>query len=33
MEKGALGIIEVAGPEQPGLFKVLTPGAPGTGGH
>lgn len=33
MEKGALGAIEVAGPEQPGIFKVLAPGSEGTGGH
>jgi len=33
MDKGALGIIEVAGPEQPHIFKVLTPGSGGTGGH
>jgi nitrite reductase (NO-forming) len=33
MEKGALGILEVAGPEQPGIFKTLVPGTPGTGGH
>jgi nitrite reductase (NO-forming) len=33
MDKGALGIIEVSGPEQPGIFRVLTPGKGGTGGH
>jgi nitrite reductase (NO-forming) len=33
MEKGALGLLEVDGPEQPGIFKVLTPGSHGTGGH
>ena len=33
MEKGALGILEVAGAEQPGIFKTLVPGAGGTGGH
>ncbi len=33
MEKGALGILQVAGDEQPGIFKVLTPGTGGTGGH
>ncbi len=33
MEKGALGVLEVAGAEQPGIFKVLTPGTHGTGGH
>ena len=33
MEKGALGVLEVTGDEQPGIFKVLTAGAGGTGGH
>ncbi|PWU23103.1 MAG: nitrite reductase, copper-containing [Candidatus Rokuibacteriota bacterium] len=33
MEKGALGVLEVAGDEQPGIFKVLAAGAGGTGGH
>ena len=33
MEKGAIGVIEVSGDEQPGIFKVLTAGAGGTGGH
>ena len=33
MEKGALGILEVAGSEQPEIFRVLTPGSHGTGGH
>ena len=33
MEKGALGVIEVGGDEQPGIFKVLMAGAGGTGGH
>jgi nitrite reductase (NO-forming) len=33
MEKGALAAIEVAGPEQPSIFKVLTAGTGGTGGH
>jgi nitrite reductase (NO-forming) len=33
MEKGALGVLEVAGAEQPGIFRTLVPGAPGTGGH
>jgi len=33
MEKGALGVLEVAGAEQPKVFRVLTPGAGGTGGH
>lgn len=26
MDKGALGAIEVAGPEQPEVFRVLAPG-------
>jgi nitrite reductase (NO-forming) len=33
MEKGALGALEVTGAEQPGIFKVLTAGSHGTGGH
>jgi hypothetical protein len=33
MKKGALGVHEVSGPEPPGVFKVLTGGAGGTGGH
>ncbi len=33
MEKGALGVLEVAGAEQPGVFRTLTPGTQGTGGH
>lgn len=33
MEKGALGILEVAGAERPDLFKTLVPGPQGTGGH
>jgi nitrite reductase (NO-forming) len=33
MEKGALGALEVAGAEQLAVFRVLTPGAGGTGGH
>jgi nitrite reductase (NO-forming) len=33
MEKGALGALEVTGDEQPDLFRVLTAGAGGTGGH
>jgi nitrite reductase (NO-forming) len=33
MEKGALGVLEVTGDEQPDIFKVLTPGTGGTGGH
>ena len=33
MEKGALGILEVAGTEQPGIFRTLVPGTHGTGGH
>jgi hypothetical protein len=33
MEKGALGILEVVGAEQPGIFRTLVPGTHGTGGH
>ncbi len=33
MEKGALGVLAVAGAEQPGVFKTLVPGTHGTGGH
>src|SRR5262245_54696339 len=33
MEKGALGALEVAGGERPDVFRVLAPGAGGTGGH
>jgi nitrite reductase (NO-forming) len=33
MDKGALGSIEVAGAEQPGIFHVMKPGMGGTGGH
>ena len=33
MEKGALGVLEVTGSEQPGVFKVLSAGTGGTGGH
>ena len=33
MDKGALGSIEVAGAEQPGIFRVVKPGMAGTGGH
>ena len=33
MEKGALGSLEVAGPEQPAVFRTLVPGTHGTGGH
>jgi len=33
MEKGALGILEVAGAEPPDIFKTLVPGTHGTGGH
>jgi hypothetical protein len=32
-DKGALGSIEVAGAEQPGIFRTLKPGMGGTGGH
>ena len=33
MEKGALGVLEVAGAEQPDIFQTLVPGTHGTGGH
>jgi len=33
MEKGALGVLEVAGAEQPAIFRTLVPGSLGTGGH
>jgi nitrite reductase (NO-forming) len=33
MDKGALGIIEVEGAERPEIFKVLTAGSHGSGGH
>jgi len=33
MDKGALGMLHVAGPEQPDTFRVITPGMPGSGGH
>ena len=33
MEKGALGVLEVAGAEQPGIFRTLVPCTHGTGGH
>ncbi len=33
MEKGALGMLEVTGAEQPGVFRTLVPGTHGTGGH
>ena len=33
MEKGALGALEVTGPEQPGIFRTLVAGSHGTGGH
>jgi nitrite reductase (NO-forming) len=33
MEKGALGMLEVAGAERPDVFKTLVPGTHGTGGH
>jgi nitrite reductase (NO-forming) len=33
METGALGSLEVAGPEQPGVFRTLVLGTHGTGGH
>ena len=33
MDKGALGVLHVEGAEQPSIFRVITPGMPGTGGH
>jgi nitrite reductase (NO-forming) len=33
MDKGALGVLEATGPEQPQIFKVLTGGSQGSGGH
>jgi nitrite reductase (NO-forming) len=33
MEKGALGMLEVTGAEQPGVFKTLVPGTHGIGGY
>ena len=33
MEKGALGALDVAGTEQPDIFRTLVPGTHGTGGH
>jgi nitrite reductase (NO-forming) len=33
MDKGALGILQVEGPEQHGIFHSITPGMAGTGGH
>jgi nitrite reductase (NO-forming) len=33
MEKGALGVLDVAGAEQPDIFRTLVPGTHGTGGH
>jgi nitrite reductase (NO-forming) len=33
MDKGALGMLHVEGAEQPSIFRVITPGMPGTGGH
>jgi nitrite reductase (NO-forming) len=33
MDKGALGMLHVAGAEQPDTFRVITPGMPGRGGH
>lgn len=32
MDKGALGMLHVDA-EQSGIFRVITPGIPGTGGH
>jgi nitrite reductase (NO-forming) len=33
MEKGALGMLEVSGAENPAIFRVLSAGAGGSGGH
>jgi nitrite reductase (NO-forming) len=33
MDKGALGMLHVGGAEQPDVFRVITPGMPGSGGH
>jgi len=33
MDKGALGSMEVAGADQPGIFRTFKPGTGGTGGH
>src|SRR5215510_7135896 len=33
MDKGALGMLQVEGPEQHGTFRAITPGMAGTGGH
>jgi nitrite reductase (NO-forming) len=33
MDKGALGMLHVEGAEQPGIFRVITPGMSGSGGH
>jgi nitrite reductase (NO-forming) len=33
MEKGALGVLDVAGAEQPSIFRTLVPGTHGSGGH
>ncbi|HEY7870690.1 MAG TPA: hypothetical protein VIF59_15775, partial [Methylomirabilota bacterium] len=33
MEKGALGVLEVAGAERPDVFRTLVSGSHGTGGH
>lgn len=33
MQKGALGVLEVAGAEQPDIFKTIVPGTHWTGGH
>jgi nitrite reductase (NO-forming) len=33
MEKGALGVIEVTGAEQPDVFRVMAAGTGGSGGH
>ncbi len=33
MDKGALGMLHVEGAEQPDIFRVITRGMPGSGGH
>jgi len=33
MDKGALGMLHVAGAEQPDTFRVTAPGMSGSGGH
>jgi len=33
MDKGALGMLHVEGADQPDIFRVITRGMPGSGGH